>query len=294
MIPRTSLPSLVRADFTPIPGAGGLPKLVLVAADGARAELYLHGAQVTSWVPAGESQDRLFLSSQTQYKAGVAIRGGVPVSFPQFAAEGPLPNHGFARVSTWDLVHAGRAASGAARAVLRLEDSEATRTLWPHPFRAELTVCLVGSTLEMGLSVTNTGSTDLAYTAALHTYLQVADVQQTVVRGLRNACYKDKVLGAGRVIDTTPELRIVGQIDRVYCSAPDLEVHESVRTMSVRATGFPDTVVWNPGEQAGAALNDLEPGGYARMLCVEAAVVRTPIKLGPGEQWLGRQTLTAG
>ncbi len=69
---------------------------------------------------------------------------------------------------------------------------------------------------------------------------------------------------------------------------------EPMRAMSVRATGFPDTVVWNPGELAGAALNDLDPGGYARMLCVEAAAVRTPVKLGPGERWQGSQSLTSG
>jgi glucose-6-phosphate 1-epimerase len=291
MIPNT--PSSVAS--APMPGAGGLDKLVLVAADGARAELYLHGAQVTSWIPAGESADRLFLSSRSQHKIGVAIRGGVPVSFPQFAAEGPLPNHGFARVSTWNLVHAGQDASGTARAVVRLDDSRATRALWPHPFLAEIAVSLSGRALEISLDVTNTGATSFAYTAALHTYLQVPDVRQTVVRGLRNARYRDKVLGVDDVIETAPELRIVGQIDRVYYSAPDdLEVRESTRAMSVRATGFPDTVVWNPGEHAGAALKDLDPGGYARMLCVEAAAVRAPVTLGPGERWRGTQTLTAG
>jgi glucose-6-phosphate 1-epimerase len=278
-----------------MPGAGGLNKLVLTAADGARAELYLHGAQVTSWIPAGDIVDRLFLSSRSQYMSGVAIRGGVPVSFPQFAAEGPLPNHGFARVSTWGLVRAGREPSGTARAVVRLEDSDATRTLWPYPFLAEITVSLSGRALEVSLRVTNTGSPGFAYTAALHTYLRVADVRQTVVRGLRNTRYRDKVLGADGVVESAPELRIVGQIDRVYYSAPDdLQVCEPLRTTSVRATGFPDTVVWNPGEQAGAALNDLEPGGYARMLCVEAAAVRAPVKLEPGERWHGSQTLTAG
>jgi glucose-6-phosphate 1-epimerase len=278
-----------------MPGAGGLDKLALTAADGARAELYLHGAQVTSWIPAGDTVDRLFLSSRSQYKPGVAIRGGVPVSFPQFAAEGPLPNHGFARVSTWSLVRAGQEASGTARAVVRLEDSEATRRLWPYPFVAEITVSLSGRALEVSLRMTNTGSTGFTYTAALHTYLRVGDVRQTVVRGLRNARYRDKVLGADGVVESSPELRITGQIDRVYYSAPDdLQVCERLRTTSVRATGFPDTVVWNPGEQAGAALNDLEPGGYARMLCVEAAAVRAPVKLEPGERWQGSQTLTAG
>ena len=68
-----------------VPGAGGLPKIVLEAPDGARAELYLHGAHVTAWTPAGAGDERLFLSAASEFRADAAIRGGVPVIFPQFA-----------------------------------------------------------------------------------------------------------------------------------------------------------------------------------------------------------------
>ena len=60
-------------DFAPRPGAGGLPRLLLTAVDGARAELYLHGAQVTSWIPAHEGSDRLFLSASAQFR----VRGPI-------------------------------------------------------------------------------------------------------------------------------------------------------------------------------------------------------------------------
>lgn len=292
MSPTTSSSS--SAEFVPVPGAGGLPRVALVAADGARAELYLHGAHVTSWTPAGDGEDRLFLSSRSQYGPGMAIRGGVPVSFPQFASEGPLPKHGFARITTWELIRAGREDTGAASALLRLTDSDATRALWPHPFLVELSVTVAGRTLEVGLAVNNTGRGSFTYTGALHTYLQLADVRAAAVRGLHNASYRDSVLGQDGFVEAASELRIVGEIDRVYHTAPDdLEVREPARTMAVRATGFPDTVVWNPGERGGAALKDLEPGGYARMLCVEAAVVRSPVTLNPGQSWSGTQTLTA-
>ncbi len=107
----------------PTPGAGGLPKVAVAAADGARFEVYLHGAHVTSWLPAGEIADRLFLSGSSQFAPGAAIRGGVPVCFPQFADQGPLPMHGFARVAAWELVESGRAGNGAAHVRLRLADS---------------------------------------------------------------------------------------------------------------------------------------------------------------------------
>ena len=294
MYPTTSPPASAGADFVPVAGAGGLPKIALAAADGARAELYLHGAHVTSWIPAGEGEERLFLSSRSQYVPGVPIRGGVPVSFPQFASEGPLPKHGFARITSWQLIRAGRHDGDAASALLRLTDSDATRALWPHRFLAELTVTIAGRTLEVALVVNNNGEASFTFTGALHTYLRVADVREAAVRGLQHARYRDSVLDQDGLVEPARDLRIVGEIDRVYHAAPeDLQVREPARTMAARGIGFPDTVIWNPGERGGAALKDLEPGGFARMLCVEAAVVRSPVTLKPGERWSGMQTLTA-
>jgi len=281
-------------SFAPAPGNAGLPKLVLAAADGARAEVYLHGAHVTSWIPAGEPDDRLFLSARSRFGAGEAIRGGIPVCFPQFAAQGPLANHGFARVSVWELVRAARTAAGAAQAVLRLGDSPATRAQWPHAFALELTVTVTGRRLELALAVANTGAAAFEFTGALHTYLRIADVRRAVVRGLRGARYRDKVLATDGNLESGAALGFDREIDRVYYAAPhDLAAHEPGRTVAVRATGFPDTVVWNPGPQRGATLGDLEEDGYLRMLCVEAAVSRAPATVEPGGRWRGSQTLTA-
>src|SRR5436305_1852990 len=95
--------TVVNGAANVVAGEGGLPKLILVAPDGARAEIYLHGAHVTSWIPAGDGE-RLFLSASSAFRPGAAIRGGVPVVFPQFSDRGPLPKHGFARTSEWELV----------------------------------------------------------------------------------------------------------------------------------------------------------------------------------------------
>ena len=48
------------------PGANGLPKIVLSAPGGTRAEVYLNGGQVTSWMPAG-GEERLFLSPASEF-----------------------------------------------------------------------------------------------------------------------------------------------------------------------------------------------------------------------------------
>ena len=115
----------------------------------------------------GATDDRLFLSARSRFTAGAAIRGGMPVCFPQFATQGPLPSHGFARVTAWDLVRAGADDDGGACAILRLVDSNATRRLWPYAFMLELAVHLSRSSLDVALTVVNTGSTEFSFTDRL-------------------------------------------------------------------------------------------------------------------------------
>jgi glucose-6-phosphate 1-epimerase len=280
--------------FGTVAGTGNLSKVILTAADGARAEIYLHGAHVTSWLPAGASEDRLFLSRRSRFAAGAAIRGGIPVCFPQFATQGPLPSHGFARVMAWDLVRAEVQDDGGASAVLRLANSAATWLIWPHAFALELEIRLSGSSLEVALTVRNPGSSRFEFTVALHTYLHVADIATTTVHGLQGALYYDKVRRADDCRETAPDVRIDGAVDRVYRAAPqDLRIHEQGQSVAIRATGFPDTVVWNPGAEGVLALVDVEPGEEKGMLCVEAAAATTPVVLEAGATWRGTQALTA-
>ncbi|MFO1316346.1 MAG: D-hexose-6-phosphate mutarotase [Burkholderiales bacterium] len=275
-----------------IPGAGGLPMVVLAAADGARADVYLHGAHVTSWRPVAGAPDRLFLSAASRFAPGTPIRGGVPVCFPQFADQGSLPMHGFARTLAWRLVRAGAIAGGAAQAVLRLTDSADTRAQWPHAFALELAVTVTHDALTLALSVTNTGAAPFAFTGALHTYLGVADIATTSVRGLAGTRYRDKVTKQDDVAETAPTLAIDRPLDRVYRAAPsDLAVVEPTRALAVRATGFADTVVWNPGPAKGAAIADLDRDEHARFLCVEAAAASAPVTVAPGATWHGTQAL---
>jgi glucose-6-phosphate 1-epimerase len=271
-------------------GPGGLDFMTLVAGDGARATVCLHGAHVTSWVPAGEDGDRLFLSSRSEFREGTAIRGGVPISFPQFATQGPLPKHGFARLTTWELV----SVEAGSAAVFRLADSAETREIWPHPFLAELAVRVEGAAISIEFAVTNTGRKPFSFTAALHTYLRVADVRGAAVVGLQGTRYRDKTEGETEPEDRERELRIDGEVDRVYLNAPRVvELQEGGRTLEVASTGFADIVVWNPGAEAAAKLADMEPEGHLRMLCVEAAAAGSPVHVPPGERWVGSQTLTA-
>jgi glucose-6-phosphate 1-epimerase len=281
-------------DTATVEGSGGLRKVVLRHPCGSSADVYLHGAHVTSWRdPSGA--ERLFLSSASNFAADKAIRGGIPVIFPQFADQGPLPKHGFARTAEWTLASVEEGSdSGPSVAVLRLRDSDATRAIWPHAFEAELRVGL-DERLSVRMTVMNTGPDAMEFTAALHTYLAVDDVAAARIEGLEGVRWVDKVHHGDAKVETSPRRRIAGEVDGVYLDVPgDVRVvcatDRAVR--SARNDGFPDVVVWNPGAELAATLKDMGTGEFTRMLCVESAAVGQPVRLVPGATWTGEQILS--
>ncbi len=120
-----------------VAGQGGLA-LVRVTAEAGSAEIYLHGAQVTSWRPAG-ADEVLFLSAQSHFEDGKAIRGGIPICFPWFRgkADNPkAPAHGVVRTKEWALTGIARDGDGAV-VTFETESDETSRKWYPHEFRAE-------------------------------------------------------------------------------------------------------------------------------------------------------------
>lgn len=80
-------------------GADGRRRLVLRAGRG-QAEVHLHGATLTSYRHAG--RELLFLSDRAVFDGAKAIRGGVPLVFPQFGQpRAEMPQHGLLRTATW-------------------------------------------------------------------------------------------------------------------------------------------------------------------------------------------------
>lgn len=266
----------------------------LVAPDGATVTLTRHGAQVLSWKPAGAAE-QLYLSARSEFVPGKAIRGGVPVCFPQFAERGPLPKHGFARTLPWELVLQERGRDDAL-AVLRLRDSEATRAIWPHAFELELSVRVGGRVLDVELACENTGDAPLQFTTALHTYLRVGDLDAVSVEGLSGLRYFDSIKQAEAL--QRMDLLLTGEkgvldLDRIYFGVKErpLVVTEDRRQVVITQQGFDDAVVWNPGPDRCVKLADMPPEGWSEMLCVEAATIGIPVQLPPGETWVGRQSL---
>lgn len=273
----------------------GQPAMWLRSPDGAEVTVLLHGGQLVSWIPAGD-QERLYLSPDAVAGPGQAVRGGIPVVFPQFAQQGPLPSHGFARDRVWDWVE-GADRGGVMIGVLRLVDDEATRSIWPHRFEAELSFSFAGLQLDVELAITNLGEAPFDFTAALHSYLRIDDLRRARLAGLYGVRYFDKLSGLTQPQELDP-LGFAGEIDRIYYHAHEihkapLSLSTAMGKMMISSEGFDDVVVWNPGPAKAAAMADLPDDDWLRMLCVEAATIGQAVTLAPGQQWVARQGFEA-
>ena len=257
---------------------------IRLSAEGAHVLVALHGAHILSWVPA-DGSERLFLSERARFDGKAAIRGGIPVIFPQFADRGALARHGFARTSFWKFEGVQHD-----QAIFALS-GDGTGA-WPHVFIARLCIALSATQIAVTLHVDNTGDTPLSFTAALHTYLRVDDIACTSVDGLQGLQYLDSRKGGSRHLQTNPAVRFEGEIDRIYqdITAPLVVRHSALR-LTIRQDGFADAVIWNPGQQLAEGITDLSPGDERRFACVEAAQILLPVTLGAGEYWRGRQFL---
>lgn len=262
----------------------------------ARASLFLHGAQLVAFRPVGEAEV-LWTSVRSTYVAGKAIRGGVPICFPWFGAHptrADLPSHGFARLSRWSLSSAIDLSDGRTQLTLCLEPNEHTLAAWPHQFLATYTIT-IGPTLELALEIENRDAAPFAFEAALHTYLDIADIRHTTLEGLGGAAYLDNAVALARRVEQ-PLATFTGETDRWFQgSDAACIVHDPRlgRRLVVAKQASNTTIVWNPWAEKAARLADFGDHEWPSMLCVEAANVGEHcITLDPAQRHVMGQTIS--
>lgn len=269
----------------------GLRAHRLALADGSTAVITQAGAHLVSWCTA-DGAEQLYLSPRSPMAVGQAIRGGVPVVFPQFSTRGDLVRHGFARTSEWEFL-ASECTPDSATVRLALQGAAGAHGGWPHAFACTISVSLQAGGLALELEVSNRGKDAMRFAAALHTYLRVHSLADTQLSGLQDCWYEDANDGCQRKRDTQSALVAQGAVDRIYLQTPAaLQLTDGRRTLALESAGFTDTVVWNPAQAGNAKIADLPPGAYQEFLCVEAAVIDSPVQLPPGQTWTGTQQLT--
>ncbi len=280
---RFEIPGIARI----VEGNGGLPK-VSVGSPEAAGEMYLHGAHVTSWKPAG-GEEVLFLSSRARWEDGRAIRGGVPVCFPWFGdkADDPkAPAHGFVRLKTWQLESIARAGSTVTVSMFT-ESDENTQKWWPAEFRLVHRATFARE-LSLELEMTNTGRTPLCFEEALHAYHRVGSIEAARVRGLDTVHYLDKT-DSDREKVQQGAIVVDSETDRVYLDTTDaIELEDPAlhRRTLVSKQNSRTTTVWNPWVRKAHALSDLGDSEWREFICIETCNAGDfAVALGPGRQY---------
>jgi len=250
----------------------GTEALRLNGPGGSSAVISKLGGQVLSWITP-DGRERLFLSESAVFDGSVAIRGGIPVCFPQFSDLGDLPKHGLLRTREW-CVGDQRCGNDFALVTLEISDDEETRAIWPFPFRAEITLMLEVDRIDVEFCVENTGGDPFEFTGALHSYLRLVQVEDAALEGLYGCDYRDAANEDQIIRESGIELRIEAETDRVYHGVKrPLSLQAGNHSLTIQSQNFPDVVVWNPWVERCAALSDMPSDAWRQMLCVEAAIV---------------------
>ncbi len=248
-------------------GKGGLRYFELLC-NGAEAHVYLHGAHVLHYKPAGQSPV-LWHSQKSYFEANKPIRGGIPVCWPWFGphpSDTTQPVHGFVRLAEWEPV-ASSATAKETTLTLRYPDLEKI------PAAVELTVVLADS-LTVTLTTINTGAAPMPLSEAFHTYFAISDIRNVSVTGLEGDQYIDMMQPGQPVATQTGAITFDRQVERRYIHTPRIcaVVDPGMkRRIVIEKQGGQSTVVWNPWIEKAAAMPDYGDDEYPEMVCVETA-----------------------
>lgn len=228
------------------------------------------GATIISWKTAGN--ERLFLSKHAVFHEGCAIRGGIPLVFPQFG-KGPITSgqHGFARNLNWSFIRS-EASAGSLKITWELRANEKSREVWPFEFVLHYQVSMRPGELECELFVKNVDTRPFLFTALLHSYFLVSS-------GLENLKIRNLPLKANE------SFLIAGEVDRVFGDIQYPLLLDQQESKILIESNFRDVVIWNPWVEKSKTLSNFDASDYKRMICVEPGDVSAAIQLSPDECW---------
>lgn len=253
----------------------------------ADATISLYGAHLINFNPV-RSMEILWMSEESSFEEGKAIRGGIPVCFPWFGPHNTnenLPQHGFARILNWEVSKSEMLPNGESLIAMQLCSSDKTKTYWPHDFCAEM-IFTIGNKLSVTLKVTNTSEKTFDYTCALHTYFSLSAIDNITIEGLENTLYQNQLDG-GEYLQETSLLEIKqAETRHYYDTETTCIINDPIfkRRISIEKEGSKNTTVWNPWAETCTQIADLTDDAYHTFVCVETVnKINDVIKLAPGE-----------
>jgi len=194
-----------------------------------------------------------------------------------------------------------------------LEPTEAISKAWPYDFKLAYVVTLAAHQLSTDLHLFNGSGKHVDFQALLHTYYAV-NAATTKVTPLTGLTYLNKVKGGIEETEQRQEVDVTGFTDSVYKDAVSMSggkynITDGSVSFELHTRGFKDLVVWNPSQEAGSKIGDMESGGWLvnhaapnpvltkwlyrdKFICVEPGSASYFIGLESGATWSGGQTIT--
>jgi len=251
----------------------------------ATAQIALQGGHLFHYQQT-RKKPLLWLSEKSMFETGKAIRGGIPLCWPWFGkhpTDTDLPQHGFARISPFELLESNEPNEHTTELLLQLQSSTQTLALWPYQFQLRLRIT-IGPRLTVALTTRNCDTESFSITSALHSYFPVSYISYASVEGLDQTMYWDALTGETKTQQGT--IRISGEVDRVYEKTTNpLLLLDRERTFQIIPEGSASAVVWNPWKEKSMKMADMEDDAYNSMLCIETANAREDARrLAPGEE----------
>lgn len=272
-----------------------------------------YGATVISWKVQGKEQ--LWLSEAAKLDGSKPVRGGIPLVFPNFGKTKieshetfNLPQHGFARNSTWEFlgqttespltVQFGLSPEQANPDIYKLWKSKNANSNENPDFTLIYSISLASDKMITKIDVSNPGKTAFDFNWLFHSYFKVNDIEDIVVTNLTDEHCFDQLLKTW-YIEKSPMVNFTEEFDRIYKNIHPDKLLQIIKLgkvqQNIKRNNLPDAVVWNPWIDKANSLGDFEPKkGYLDMLCIEAGHVTDFVTLEPSECWSGSQEVFLG
>jgi glucose-6-phosphate 1-epimerase len=247
------------------------------------AEICLQGAQLTQFIPRGESP-LIWLSPSAKYNKGQGLRGGIPICWPWFGSLAKNPEaiqmqatnpsidyekkaHGFVRTLDWSLSHYAESAHGVELS-MTIGHSADTLKIWPFEFSLTCHFIL-SSHLEVTLETHNLSEQTMHFSQALHTYFPTNDIYNTRILGAEKQDYID-ALDKWAIKKQDNAINIKQEVDRIYFGKADYRILSAQETIRVESNSN-SSVIWNPWIDKSKRLSQFSDTDYLSMLCIESA-----------------------
>lgn len=245
-----------------------------------KLQLNPHGAHLVS--TETDFEELFYVSSTARSGDGDAIRGGVPIIAPWFAdLLGKTPKHGWARTAEWDV---------------KTGEEGFNATISQDGIQLELQVEERLNGVHLALSATNESEQPTTIQLAFHPYFRVTHPEEVFIAGMEDVEVLDRFTNETSTHDG--DVIVEGAYDRIFFSAEPTRIVDpgEGRGITIEMEGADTTVVWSPGEEAAADMDDIGPGEWKDFLCVEPALLGENlqgVELAPGETRSLTMTLTA-